>query len=102
MSVIRQKIKNQLTIACDDVDFTTSTSIEVYVKQGSLFFQYTPTVVDAHHMTVDVPLADAMKLAVLPVSLQWALTDANSLPVSVDPIWLTCGEFLKEAGYDPV
>ena len=102
MSVITQKIKNKLTISCSEVDFTTSTDIEFYVRQGSLFFLYVPTVVDATHMTVAIPFADAMKLQALPVSLQWALTDSSGNPVSVDPVTIPVGVFLKEAGYDPV
>lgn len=100
---MRQKIENELTITCQDVDFTTSTDIEIYVRQEDLFLQYAPaTVADEHTIKVIVPFADAMKLTTAPVSVQWALTDSSGKPVAPDPVTVPVGIFLKEAGYDPV
>lgn len=99
---MRQRIRNYITIYCPDVDLETSTNIEVYIRQGDTFLEYTPTVVDHETMTVDIPLADAMKLVLGQVSVQFALTDADGYPVAPDPKTISCGELLKEAGYDPV
>lgn len=99
---MRQRIANKLTITCDYVDFTTSTDIEVWIKQDALFFTYTPTVVSAHVMTIVVPFADAKQLAEGGAEIQWALVDSNGLPVSPDPEIITVGRLIKETGYDPV
>lgn len=98
---MRKLIANQIPIKCNDVDFTTSTDIEVYIRQGSNFFQYTPTVIDAHNIVVDMPFADAKTLEVGSVVLQWALTDSDGKPVSPDPIIIEVGDFIKSDGYNP-
>lgn len=35
---MRQRIRNYITIFCPDVDFENSTDIEVYIKQGDVFW----------------------------------------------------------------
>lgn len=99
---MRQRIRNYITIFCPDVDFENSTDIEVYIKQGDVFLQYTPTVVDAETITVDIPFEDAMQLKSGPVSVQFALTDADGYEMATDPKQMSCGVLLKEAGYDPL
>lgn len=99
---MRQLIENNLTITCNDVDFSTATNIEVWIRQGKLFFEYTPTVDSAHVLSVTVPFADAKQLTVGNVALQWACVDSNGKPVAPDPMILTVGVLLKEVGYAPV
>lgn len=99
---MRQLIANELTLTCDVVDFTTSTNIEVWLRQDKLFFQYTPTVVSAHIMTIAIPFEDAKKLEPGSAEIQWALIDANGKPVSPDPERVTVGRIIKDGGYNPV
>lgn len=98
---MKQLIANYIPISCDEVDFTTSTDIVVWIKQGSLFFRYTPTVVDAHNIVVEMPFADAKQLTISGAKVQWALTDANGQPVASDPVMVSVGEILDKDGYDP-
>lgn len=104
--VLTQKIKNTITIEVDSgVDFTTSSNIEFYLKQGSFFKAYTGdggqiSVVSAKQITVTIPKADADKLTdKFPAELQFALTDANGMPISSNVLSVKVNELLKEIGY---
>ena len=59
---IVQRIRNVLTITCQDVNFLSASNIEVYVKQDGFFASYVPTVLDATSVSVTIPLADAKRL----------------------------------------
>ena len=97
---IVQRIRNVLTITCQDVNFLSASNIEVYVKQDGFFATYTPTVLDATTMAVSIPLADAKKLnAKHFVKVQFALTNTNGDPLASNVLELSVREFLKEAGY---
>lgn len=99
MKVI-QRIRNNLTITCQDVNFLSASDIEVYVKQEGFFAAYTPTVLDATSMLVSIPLADAKRLSARhTVKIQFALTNTNGDPLASNVIELSVREFLKEAGY---
>ena len=98
---MRQKIENNLHVEVEGVDLTNCTDLEFYVKQDSLFFQYTPIVREAGIMTVTIPYEDAMKLRRAPVKMQFAFKDETGRPDSSAPVDVSVGEFLKEAGYDP-
>lgn len=100
---MKQKIKNALKIECEDVDLTKISNIEFYLKQsGKTFPPYTPQVLDAHHMVVVIPYEDAMELTVTSVRMQFAFVDENGVPRVSEIVTKPVGEFLKEAGYDPV
>ena len=99
---MRQLIANDIIITVQGVDLTTVTNLEFYVRQGSLFFQYVPTVIDEGTMAVEMPFSDAKKLSKGSCSIQFAWTDSDEKPHAVDPKTLSVGELLKEAGYDPV
>lgn len=99
---MRQLIANELELTNNEVDFTTSTNIEVWLRQLDLFFQYTPTVVSAHVMTVTIPFADAKQLQPGGAELQWALTDVHGKPVCFDPENITIGRLIKDEGYNPI
>ena len=100
---VKQRIKNALLIECEDVDFTTVSNIEFYLKQnGKEFPPYTPHVLDAHRMVVIVPYEDAVVLGVSPARMQFAFTDAEGNPRASEIVTKSVGELLKEAGYDPV
>lgn len=96
-----RRIRNVLQITCNDLDLTSISKIEFYVKQASLFFQYTPDVRSKNEMLVDVPFADAMQLRVGKVEMQFAYTDSNGFPGKSDILEVPVEELLKEAGYDP-
>lgn len=97
-----RNIQNALVIQCDTTDLQTAAHIEFYLRQGRLFLTYTPQVVDEHTMLVTVPQADAMQLRAAPVRLQFAYMDAGGNPRASEIVQLPVGDFLKEAGYDPV
>lgn len=97
---MREKIENRLKITCDDVDLTTVTNIEFYVKQARFFGQYTPSVLSAHEMAVIIPFEDAMQLRCGEAKLQFAFTDAGGTPRASDIIIMDVGDLLKEVGYN--
>lgn len=99
---MRRRIENKLHIVCNDVDLTTLTNIEFYLKQGGLFFQYVPEVISANEMLIDIPMEDAMMLRLAAVQVQFAFTDANGTPMASDIVDCAVGDLLKEVGYDPI
>ena len=99
---MKKRIKNTLSIGCNDVDLTTVSNIEFYLKQSAFFRQYTPLVIDAHEMLVEIPFEDAKTLAATSVKLQFAFTDADGNHRASEIREVMVGDLLKEAGYDPV
>lgn len=100
---MKQKIKNALLVECEDVDLTKTSNIEFYLKQsGKTLPPYTPQVLDEHRMVVVIPYEDAMELTVTSVRMQFAFVDENGVPRASEIVTKSVGEFLKEAGYDPV
>lgn len=98
---MRTRIKNALLITCEDVDLTTVSDIEFYIRQLGLFLQYTPVVVSANELLVEIPFEDAMRLRKGEVRLQFAFTDASGTPRATDVVNHEVADLLKEAGYDP-
>lgn len=99
---MRQRIENKVLLTCEDVDLTTLSNLEVYLKQSYRFFQFTPEVLSAHEMLVTVPFEDAMNLSRGPVQLQFAFVDANGNPNASGVVEVSVEALLKEAGYDPI
>lgn len=100
--MMRKKIQNTLKITCSDVDLTTITNIEFYVRQSAFFGCYTPTVLSSTEMVVVIPLEDAMKLRGDRVKLQFAFTDANGNPDATDIVETNVKDLLKEVGYGSI
>ena len=99
---MREKIENRLKITCDDVDLTTLTNIEFYVKQLKFFGCYTPRVISSSEMLVVIPLEDAKKLKDGEAELQFAFTNADGNPDASNVRKVNVGELLKEVGYGSV
>lgn len=99
---MKRRIKNYLHITCDDVDLTAISDIEFYIKQGTLFLQYTPQVISSKEMLVAIPYEDAMKLTTGECRLQFAFTDPDGNPKASEITNGFVSELLKETGYDPV
>lgn len=99
---MKAKMQNSLHITCEDVDLTTISNIEFYVRQGQFFRQYTPEVVSADEMLVQIPFEDAMQLSMAGIRLQFAFTDADGNPRATEIETARAGDLLKEAGYDPI
>ena len=97
---MREKIKNTLKITCTDLDLTTVSNIEFYVKQPHFFGCYTPSVVSANEMVVTIPFTDAKRLTTGTVKLQFAFTYEDGTPGASDVVTKEVGELLKGAGYD--
>mgnify|MGYP006991655040 CR=1 FL=1 len=83
------------------IDFTKISRIEVYLRQGALFRQYTPTVVDAETMIVEIPFEDAMQLTPGRVTLQFAYTDEHGEPQNSRERVVPVGNLIKQEGYNP-
>lgn len=96
---MRVKIENRVLITCEGVDLTTLTDIEVYIRQGYLFFQYTPEVHSASEMVVTMPFDDAKQLRPFPVRVQFAFTDETGRPDASDIVTIGVEDLLKEDGY---
>lgn len=98
---MREKIQNALLIEITGSDLSKATKIEFWIRNGTRFLQYAPTVVDATHLLVVIPYKDAMGLdASKGVLMQAAFTDANGNPIATDIVRDTVTELLKESGYD--
>lgn len=98
--MITRKIENVLMVNIDNINLLTAQNIEFYVKQGNLFFEYTPKVISENEMLVTIPYDDAMKLNTGDISMQCAFTDANGNALCTGIIKTTANGFLKEAGYN--
>lgn len=99
---MRKKIENRIKITCTNIDLTTVTNIEFYVRQTSFFGQYTPVVLSASEMLVVIPFEDAYKLKDGDAEIQFAFVDVEGNPRATDPKTISVGNLLKERGYDPV
>lgn len=99
---MREKIQNTLKITCEDIDLTTLTDIEFYVKQSKFFGCYTPSILSSTEMTVTIPFEDAMKLKGGEVKLQFAFKDKNGVPDASSILSVGVHHLLKEAGYAPI
>lgn len=98
---MRQRMANQLVVKVEGVDLTQITKPELYLSQPPRFFQYTPTIVSATELLVNIPYDDAMQFKRNSVSLQLAFTGADGVPDATEPVEIPVGTLLKEAGYDP-
>lgn len=99
---MRKNIQNGLAISVEGADMTKATQIEFYVRQNPVFFSYKPQVVSAGELYVEIPYEDAMELEAAPVRLQFAFVDEGGNPRASGIVELFVGDFLKEAGYDPL
>ena len=99
---MRKKIQNTLKITCDDIDLTTISDIEFYVRQINFFGCYIPSVISANEMVVIIPFEDAKKLRHGEAELQFAYTDADGNPDASDIVSVKVENLLKEVGYDPI
>ena len=99
---MREKIENQLKITCSDIDLTTLTKIEFYVKQPRFFGCYTPVVISSTEMVVIIPFEDAKKLTHGIAELQFAFTDSEGNPDASEIVKMEVDDLLKEVGYDPI
>lgn len=99
---MREKIKNTLKITCNDIDLTTISNIEFYVRQSNFFGCYVPSILSTTEMTVTIPFEDAKKLRDGKADLQFAFVDKNGVPNASDIVTVNVGDLLKEGGYDPI
>lgn len=98
---MRRNIENWLTIIVADVDLTKARKIELYLRQGDLFFQFTPEVESCDTLFCIIPLADALRLrAGSSVQVQLALTDGDGNPLASEIASVAVDDLLKEEGYD--
>lgn len=97
-----QNVTNYLLCEVEGIDLTTVINIEFYVRQGHLFFQYTPEVLSEDTMAVVIPMRHARSLKAGTVDLQFAFTDEYSNAWSSSVVTVEVERFLKEAGYEPI
>ena len=99
---MQQRMRNTLIFTVRNANLMEFSNFEFYVKQGQTFFQYTPRVLSANQMSVDIPFENAMQLTSTTVRMQFAYTDENGTPQRSGIREVPVSELLKEAGYDPV
>ena len=96
-----QKIKNTLHIPVEGAELTKATHLEFYLRQGGLFFKYTPTVVNDGEIIVVIPKADADRLKFNEkVRCQLVFTDENGNDIPTDIVEESVNELLAPEGYD--
>lgn len=99
---MRRKIQNGLMVSVEGADMEEASQIEFYVRQGQLLFTYIPQVIASDELYFEIPFEDAMQLEAAPVRLQFAFVDGEGNPRASGIVELFVGDFLKEAGYDPL
>lgn len=97
---MRRRIRNVIQIEIDGATLEGASDLEFYVKQDhGVCRTYTPSISDATHIEVEIPLADAMQLQPTTASIQLAYTNLNGYPVATDILCVSVGELLKDDGY---
>lgn len=96
---MRQRIENYLFVGVEGVDLTTVKNLVFWVKQLSVFLEYSPEVVDSSTLMVHIPKEDAMKLWDSNAEMQLAFTDSDGRPMASDIVCMSVKRLLKEAGY---
>lgn len=98
---MRQKIKNTLAVEVEGIDLTTVRNIEFYIRQGDIFYEYTPTVLNSSEMIVIIPKdhADALRYDMV-CSLQFAFTDPDGNHIASEIVKDYVDRLLKSEGYD--
>ena len=80
---------------------TKARKIELYLRQGDLFFQFAPEVESRDTLFCIIPLADTHRLrAGSSVQVQLALTDGDGNPLASEIASVAVDDLLKEEGYD--
>ena len=92
-------IKNTLTIRVKDAALTSAANIEFYLRQGTLFYQYTPTVIDDECLVVIVPREDTEKMLRGRILCQLVFTDKDGNNRASRPKACEVECLLKEDGY---
>ena len=98
---MKNRIQNQLHIQCSGTNLMEDSNIELYIKQGSLLFQYIPRVIDETSMLVVIPFEDAIQLKQGKVLVQLAFMDKYKNPIASEITRVEVTSLLKENGYDP-
>ncbi len=97
---MRRRISNVIQIEVDGASLEGATDLELYIKQDhGTCKTYAPSVSDATHIEVEIPLADAMQLQPTTASIQLAYTNSNGYPVATEVLRVPVGDLLKEDGY---
>lgn len=98
---MRKGIENILLITVEGAELSGVRKPELYLRQGALFFQYVPQIVDASTMCVTIPKTDAVQLQQERyVQLQAAWTDTDGNPTATEIAAVPVEDFLKAGGYD--
>lgn len=96
-----QKVKNTLHIPVEGAELTKATHLEFYLRQGGLFFKYTPTVVNDNEIVVEIPKSDADRLKhTEKVRCQLVFTDNSGNDIPSEITETTVYELLAPEGYD--
>lgn len=96
---MRQRIENYLSVTVEGVDLTTVQDPVFWVKQSSVFLEYTPDIADSGTMLVHIPKEDAVKLREGTVDVQFAFTTQDGRALASDIAKVSVERLLKEAGY---
>lgn len=94
-------MRNVLAIEIVGMDLTTCSNLKFYVRQNGTTYSYNGTADANDHsvMNVEIPKSDTQKFTNTYAQVQVALTDANGIPRSHEPVTIKMGDFLEVTGY---
>lgn len=97
----RRGMTNYLQFRIADMDLSTCTNLTLMIEQCGTTYTYTGTANadDSELMDVTIPKSDAVKFKNIPAKFQVAITDANGIPRSHEPVIAMMGDLLEVTGY---
>jgi len=98
---MRRGMTNYLQIRVNDMDLTTCSNLVLMVEQSGTTYTFTGTADQTDHelMNITIPKNTALKFSGMPAKVQVALTDADGIPRSHNPISVCIGDLLEVNGY---
>lgn len=98
---MRQRLENVLVFTTENVDLSTASKLEFYLKQrNGTFLEYVPEIIDNTSFRVTIPYEDAMELSEGTAEVQLALTTEGGTKLASDIKNVRIKRLIKEGGYD--
>ena len=98
---MRHGIENVLVFTTENVDLSTASKLEFYLKQrNGTFLEYVPEIIDNTSFRVTIPYEDAMELSEGTAEVQLALTTEGGTKIASTIINCKVARLLKESGYN--
>jgi hypothetical protein len=98
---MRQRLENVLVFNTENVDLSTATKLEFYLKQrNGTFLEYVPEIIDNTSFRVTIPYEDAMELSEGTAEVQLALTTEGGSKIASNVRNIRIKRLIKAGGYD--